>query len=498
MKRGVSVHSNNRSSVSAKLGEEPWEHYMNIGKRLLKDPKRSGGSVELGTIGILGHPTRSEEGGTEVHGKPTKPKRGRPKCSGKKIPTEAVKAARKIPPTEQNPEPKRQRGRPKGSKNKRPASATIGQLEHPGLDAQLRQDAESGQNGNRSSAKDEKKELNRLSQEYLRKFRKVLDNGGSEWGEYSTEFRYPAKGEELYKFLQELDGIAEYVHTWSDEVLRRARTRDQYGGRLNQWTWEKVLKEDFARDTDVISVDSMDDLRKALAGEFRKPIFHRARRGSTGETIYSLVDSGGFDLERFLADRKEFHANDHVDVHDMSEENTIRTKMKTLFDAFEPTSNVRPPQNFLSLENLTQHTFCPEAIAEHNLRTRIEKTSTRAAAAPPHSTSPEFFIASTANTISPIHIDSGGGNTWISMLSGRKIWYFPRAVDESTVRLLESADNLHAADYYPRGWAKLELRPGDALVMPPAFPHAVFTPDPSLAVGGQFYTAPHLTRSLRS
>ncbi|KAL0253476.1 hypothetical protein SLS55_010455 [Diplodia seriata] len=514
--------------------KESWEHYMNIGKRLRKEPQRSDGSVEPGNIGIPGYPTRSEEGGTEDHGQPTKPKRGRPKGSGKKLPTEAVEAARKIPPTEQNPEPKRQRGRPKGSKNKRPAlavdgprieapsskrprstsavqhgsissaatekswemSQNIGQLEQPGLDAQPRQDAESGQNGNRSSAKDEKKELNRLSQEYLRKFRKVLDNGGSEWGEYSTEFRYPAKGEELYKFLQELDGMAEYAHTWSDEVLRRARTRDQYGGRLNQWTWEKVLKEDFTRDTDVISVDSMDDLRKALAGEFRKPIFHRARRGSTGETIYSLVDSGGFDLERFLADRKESHANDHVDVHDMSEENTIRTKMKTLFDAFEPTSNVRPPQNFLSLENLTQHTFCPQAIAEHNLRTRIEKTSTRAAAAPPH-TSPEFFIASTANTISPIHIDSGGGNTWISMLSGRKIWYFPRAVDESTVRLLESADNLHAADY-PRGWAKLELRAGDSLVMPPAFPHAVFTPDPSLAVGGQFYTAPHLPRSCRA
>ncbi|KAL1616698.1 hypothetical protein SLS54_008265 [Diplodia seriata] len=537
MNRGASVHSNPRSSVSAQLGKESWEHYMNIGKRLRKEPQRSGGSVEPGNIGIPGYPTRSEEGGTEDHGQPTKPKRGRPKGSGNKIPTEAVEAAQKIPPTEQNTEPKRQRGRPKGSKNKRPASAvsrlrieapsskrprsnsqvqhaslfstatdqswelprTAGQLERPGLDVQPRQDAESGQSGNRSSAKDEKKELNRLSQEYLRKFRKVLDNGGSEWGEYSTDFRYPAKGEELYRFLQELDGMAEYAHTWSDEVLRRARTRDQYGGRLNQWTWEKVLKEDFARDTDVISVDSMDDLRKALAGEFRKPIFHRTRRSSTGETICSLVDSGGFDLERFLADRKEFHANDHVDVHDMSEENTIRTKMKTLFDAFEPTSNVRPPQNFLSLENLTQHTFCPEAIAEHNLRTRIEKASTRAAEkhVPPH-TSPEFFIASTANTISPIHIDSGGGNTWISILSGRKIWYFPRAVDESTVRLLESADNLHAADYYPRGWAKLELRSGDTLVMPPAFPHAVFTPDPSLAVGGQFYTAPHLTRSCRA
>jgi hypothetical protein len=32
--------------------------------------------------------------------------------------------------------------------------------------------------------------------------------------------------------------------------------------------------------------------------------------------------------------------------------------------------------------------------------------------------------------------------------------------------------------------------------MPPSFPHAVFTPDDSLAVGGQFYTTGHLGRSI--
>jgi hypothetical protein len=32
--------------------------------------------------------------------------------------------------------------------------------------------------------------------------------------------------------------------------------------------------------------------------------------------------------------------------------------------------------------------------------------------------------------------------------------------------------------------------------MPPSFPHAVFTPDNCLAVGGQFYTAGHLSCSI--
>ena len=33
--------------------------------------------------------------------------------------------------------------------------------------------------------------------------------------------------------------------------------------------------------------------------------------------------------------------------------------------------------------------------------------------------------------------------------------------------------------------------------MPPSFPHAMFTPDDCLAVGGQFYTAGHLGRSIQ-
>lgn len=34
--------------------------------------------------------------------------------------------------------------------------------------------------------------------------------------------------------------------------------------------------------------------------------------------------------------------------------------------------------------------------------------------------------------------------------------------------------------------------------MPPGLPHAVFTPEDCLAVGAQFYTAPHLGKSLRT
>ncbi|RDH26387.1 hypothetical protein BDQ94DRAFT_176410 [Aspergillus welwitschiae] len=83
------------------------------------------------------------------------------------------------------------------------------------------------------------------------------------------------------------------------------------------------------------------------------------------------------------------------------------------------------------------------------------------------------------------HVDNGGQLTWILILEGRKIWYFPRKPTSDAVRLLLL-------------WALSVLEDmKEAGVMPPSCPHAVFTPDDCLAVGGHFYTAAHLGSTLR-
>lgn len=127
----------------------------------------------------------------------------------------------------------------------------------------------------------------------------------------------------------------------------------------------------------------------------------------------------------------------------------------------------------------------------------------------------EFFLLSGANAISSIHVDNGAQLTWISILEGRKIWYFPRKITSESVRLLALAGS-QGPQGYEEGWARVELCPGDLLyvrfipihqkilliyisfsIMPPSCPHAVFTPDVCLAVGGHFYTSAHLGSTLR-
>jgi len=143
--------------------------------------------------------------------------------------------------------------------------------------------------------------------------------------------------------------------------------------------------------------------------------------------------------------------------------------------------------------------FCSYQIILQDISTKIEaqkqrdkgKTGSEWTAEPRK----EFFLLSLENAISTIHVDTGGVVTWVLILEGRKIWYFPRHVTAQTVRWLSFAGSQTPEDYQD-GWVKVELRPGDLLIMPPSFPHAVFTPENCLAVDGQFYTAANLGRSI--
>lgn len=108
----------------------------------------------------------------------------------------------------------------------------------------------------------------------------------------------------------------------------------------------------------------------------------------------------------------------------------------------------------------------------------------------------EFFLLSGVNAILSIHVDNGGQLTWILILEGRKIWYFSRKLTSDAVRFLAVMGSQYPRGY-EEGWARVELCAGDLLIMPPSCPHAVFTPDDCLAVGGHSYTAAHLGSTLR-
>lgn len=141
---------------------------------------------------------------------------------------------------------------------------------------------------------------------------------------------------------------------------------------------------------------------------------------------------------------------------------TKKVNVSNLLDSF-PSSPSLPALNFLDIENRTSLQFCPREVRLSDVSLDrggldVGKTASDWVAQP----TSEFFIASTKHAVSTIHVDTGGVNTWVAVLSGVKTWYYPRFANEQSVLSLAAAGATNPR-HYANGWVKIELRAGDLL-----------------------------------
>jgi len=110
------------------------------------------------------------------------------------------------------------------------------------------------------------------------------------------------------------------------------------------------------------------------------------------------------------------------------------------------------------------------------------------------------------------HQDADGYSTWTQILSGYKFWTIIRPRDKDAIqnrtahyrsasRFLDQEFNKEFG-YYGEEFERTVIygKPGDIIIMPPATFHEVYTPVPSVTLGGHFYTynALHLTEMGRA
>ncbi|GIC88718.1 jmjC domain-containing histone demethylation protein 1 [Aspergillus udagawae] len=247
-------------------------------------------------------------------------------------------------------------------------------------------------------------------------------------------------------------------------------------------------------DGDLILLNDSQALYDCLDRKFDKPLLHRASLSGNSLCGRKLT------LDAFWTHLQE-QPNKTIDVYDYAVvEPTSRTRRLTVQEVllhWKLPEQERHAINLLDIENRIGD-FCPIEIVQHDLYSKISRLSPDNVGKTNSdwkNNRKEFFLLSGANTISSIHVDNGGQLMWILILEGRKIWYFPRKLSSNAVRLLAVMGSQCPRGY--EGWVRVELCAGDLLIMPPSCPHAVFTPDDCLAVGGHFYTAAHLGSTLR-
>ncbi|KAL5359306.1 hypothetical protein BJX96DRAFT_56320 [Aspergillus floccosus] len=248
-------------------------------------------------------------------------------------------------------------------------------------------------------------------------------------------------------------------------------------------------------DGDIILLNDSQALCDFLDQKFDKPLLHRASLSGTSLCGRKLT------LDAFWTYLQE-QPNKTIDVYDYAVvEPNSRTRRLTVQEVllhWKLPKHERHAINLLDIENRIGD-FCPIEIVQHDLYSRISRLSpvnVGKTNSDWKNNRKEFFLLSGANAISSIHVDNGGQLTWILILEGRKIWYFPRKLTSDAVRLLAVMGS-QCPRGYEEGWARVELCAGDLLIMPPSCPHAVFTPEDCLAVGGHFYTTAHLGSTLR-
>jgi hypothetical protein len=216
-----------------------------------------------------------------------------------------------------------------------------------------------------------------------------------------------------------------------------------------------VQHKPFDEDVVIINDDKM--LEECLGQCFPKPLLYL----STSKHASPITWANFWDY-------LQKNSNKKIDVYDYSilteSKRTQQRTVQKVIDHWNKPSHSRTPLNCLDIENRLGH-CCPVPIINANLLERallhaeetVGKTDSMWS-----SSHAEFLVASTANAVSTIHTDAGGGLTFIKVLHGRKIFYFPRRVDSTSIRLLAQVGSQYVNGYIG-GWARVELQAGDLL-----------------------------------
>ena len=310
--------------------------------------------------------------------------------------------------------------------------------------------------GNSEDDEERRKRKRQSTSKWRDKKKRFNRDGKLEWSVYKIGSPISnSTGElELFDFIQRLENISTLATTKQDRIARLLEHTATKLDLLDKLRCELIG----CPPDDIILVSDTESFEAALAKSFQVPILYRPATSSEQFGIRQLL--------RHLAENE--HAS--VEVYDYSiEDSSKRTRKSSvheLLSCFQPENSHQPALNFLDIENRTKIPFCPPSITLQDVRTKIE-TQTQDSIGKIGSEwtgeqLKESFLLSKKGAISPIHVDTFASITWIRLLDGQKIWYYPPKVTPQTLRWLARSGS-QVPEHYEGGWVKVVLRPADIL-----------------------------------
>ncbi|KAK7180215.1 hypothetical protein DPSP01_012028 [Paraphaeosphaeria sporulosa] len=155
----------------------------------------------------------------------------------------------------------------------------------------------------------------------------------------------------------------------------------------------------------------------------------------------------------------------------------------------------KPVRNVISLEvsrsRLGRLIRRPKAVRDMDLQDAVWRDDDKKA--PP---AVQFYcLMSVADCYTDFHIDFGGSSVYYHIVKGRKVFFFIPPTKQNLKKYedwcLSPKQGHEWLGHQVKECYRVDLYPGDTMLIPSGWIHAVWTPEDSLVIGGNFLTRIH-------
>lgn len=194
--------------------------------------------------------------------------------------------------------------------------------------------------------------------------------------------------------------------------------------------------------------------------------------------------------------------NETVPVIDVKAQEGVSKKwtMAKWADYYEQQGE-KPVRNVISLEvsrsKLGRLIRRPKAVRDMDLQDSVWRDDDKYAPPPV-----QFYcLMSVADCFTDFHIDFGGSSVYYHIVKGKKVFFFIPPTKQN----LKKYEDWCLSPNQGHEWLgkqvkdcyRVDLYPGDTMLIPSGWIHAVWTPEDSLVIGGNFLTRIHYSMQIK-